>query len=79
MEYYNTPFIILFTITITIIIVIILFYIINKYILIEHFCKIGPLNDEGGQNDKRVVLDDYKPQSDILTIWRLPLFFLAYA
>ena len=82
MEYYNIPFIILFIFTILILIIffyIINKYIfIGVFRKIhaseqdimrstEHFCKVPDLNDRGEKNDKKVVLDDYKPQSAILT------------
>ena len=56
-----------FIIFILIIVLLIFFYLINKYILVEHFCKVPDLDDQGEQNDKRVNLDDYKPQANIKT------------
>jgi hypothetical protein len=44
----------------------ILFFLINKSINIEHFCKIPEINNQGGINDKRVLLN-YAPQSNIYT------------
>lgn len=53
---------------IIIFLIILFFIIINKYILknIENFCKIPNVNSQGGENDKKVLLD-YLPQSDIYT------------
>ena len=46
----------------------IIFYLINKNLIYkEHYCKIPKSNPSGTLNDKKVFLDDYKPQSDILT------------
>jgi hypothetical protein len=33
----------------------------------EHYCKVPEANPSGTLNDKKVFLDDYKPQTDILT------------
>jgi hypothetical protein len=60
---------------ISIIICIIIFIIINhfNYFIknynntVEHYCKIPPTNPQGTLNDKKVDLNDYKPQTDILT------------
>lgn len=44
-------------------------YILNKYLYVntsEHFCKIPKLDNQGGKNNKNVLLD-YPPQSNILT------------
>jgi len=45
-----------------------LFYLINKTIdRKEHYCKIPESNQSGTLNDKKVLLTDYSPQSNILT------------
>ena len=62
MKYILNIFLIIFFIIIS-------FIIINKLlkkIYIENFCKIPPIDPQGGKNDKKVLLD-YKPQSSILT------------
>jgi hypothetical protein len=47
---------------------IIIFYSINFYLKKkEHYCKIPDSNPSGTLNDKKVFLDDYAPQTDILT------------
>ena len=51
------------------IITIFFFYYINIFLKkyhIENFCKIPKIDEQGGINDKKVLLD-YPPQSDILT------------
>lgn len=48
---------------IILLILIILFYIINNQI-IEHYCKFPKINNQGGINDKKVLLD-FPPQSNI--------------
>ena len=47
----------------------IIHYLINKSLNYkeEHYCKIPKSNPSGSLNDKRVFLDDYAPQENILT------------
>ena len=50
--------------------IIVIFIIINKFLKIktvENYCKVPYENPEGTINDKRVNLDDFKPQTDIIT------------
>jgi hypothetical protein len=45
-----------------------IFYLINKTLNYkEHYCKIPDSNPSGSLNDKRVYLNDYAPQENILT------------
>ena len=46
----------------------IIFYLINNSLNYkEHYCKKPESNPSGTLNDNKVFLDDYKPQTDILT------------
>ena len=45
----------------------IFFFINNNIKYKEHYCKIPESNPSGSLNDKKVFLDDYAPQDNILT------------
>lgn len=49
--------------------IILSFILINCFVIKnkEHFCKIPDIDSQGGENDKKVFLDDYLPQTNIMT------------